>query len=463
MNGIRCSGLRTSLMLLASGACQAYADDKFIVQPKLRIPSATNEAVPLSPQAVQQPPGSAALAEPWSVSGQAGSARSPDHELQWVSRGAEVPRSVNERTTGTSAMSGARGATVTVGQPVPTRSAMAQPSPTTLGKSMEIVVKPTQEVEVRDGRKALASLVSNRIVSSVAPIESSGIRPVDAAPGWQAIGERLSKHLKESDNLLRRNAILSSRQEAETAARYLAQTLDLAVNNCSAEPHWYVAEQAFREASDFYRSQSSDPKALRRIVDSHQTPVLKTTDLKTVSPLVAAQHYRQYAFNCLVVASQGHPWASEIYCSLGRTYQAEAERGAANDEKRSRAATYYRAAVSINSRNTLAANQLAYMLLQMDRPQEAMATLIDALRVQPSEPALENLIEASRRLKDTRAYEWGMAQLTAMRGNQPAQVPVPPVTEVDVQTFMALSPYNSGPQSQSPSLGRTAAVPGSNR
>jgi tetratricopeptide (TPR) repeat protein len=304
--------------------------------------------------------------------------------------------------------------------------------------------------EEREARAVRAALVSSQIIGSAS--SRTGRPPArfeDITPGWQAVGERLSVHLRQCEALLRRNAFFSAREEAETGAIYLVRVLDLAGNSYHAEPRLLAAQRALTEAEDFSFSQrlTTDHNFLERVIESHQTAVLKSVDVTRMSPLVAAQHYRQFAQQSLVEACQSHPWGSEVYYMLGRTYQAQAEQGSPQaDSLRWKAVTFYQAAVAIAPHNSIATNQLGFILLQMDRPQDARNYLINSVQAELNAPALENLVEVSRRLNDAATQNWALQNLAQLRRMHPNQTPAPQVTEVDPQTFIALSPYTIGPQ-----------------
>jgi hypothetical protein len=185
---------------------------------------------------------------------------------------------------------------------------------------------------------------------------------------------------------------------------------------------------------------------------SHQTPVLKDVDATELAPLTAAQHYRQYAEFKMTEAAQGHPWAAEVIYALGRTYQAQADAVADETQHnlRWKAVTLYRGARHIAPSNAVAANQLGYVLLQMDRPLDAREAVVTSLNATPSLAAYENLVEASRRLGDTSTANWATAQAMVIRAAQPQHSPIPAVVEVDPRTFAAVSPYTIGPNPNPP-------------
>lgn len=308
--------------------------------------------------------------------------------------------------------------------------------------------------EQEPSKKILASLVSSQIIAERPGNEARGrqISPIDAPPGWQAVGEEMGQRIANCEALLNRKAYYSAREEAESAMLTLVRVLDLISNRYDSEPAWFAASKAMQEAEDFSSAQrlTSDSDILRRIILSHETPVLKDADVTTLAPLAAAQHYRQFAETKLLEAAQGHPWAAEVVYALGRTYQAQADvvDDGSDQPLRWKAVTLYRAARAIAPYNAVATNQLGYVLLQMDRAADAREALVASLNTTPSLQAYENLVEASRRLGDQATGNWAMQQALVLKSTLAPETNVPAVIEVDPRTFAALSPYTIGPNPQ---------------
>lgn len=353
---------------------------------------------------------------------------------------------------------------------VPSReTAIAPLGSTALPTRTSETASATTSEEQASSKKVLASLVSSQIIAERPGNEANGrpIRPIDAPPGWQAIGEEMGQRIANCEALLNRKAYYSAREEGESAMLTLVRVLDLISNRYTSEPAWFAANKAMREAEDFSSAQrlTSDSDILRRIILSHETPVLKDADVTTLAPLAAAQHYRRYAEAKLLECAQGHPWAAEVVYAIGRTYQAQADvvDDGSDQPLRWKAVTLYRAARAISPYNAVATNQLGYVLLQMDRAADAREVLVASLSTSPSLQAYENLVEASRRLGDQATGNWAMQQALALKSTMVPQSNVPPVIEVDPRTFAALSPYTIGPNPQPVESAqqpyRTAAYP----
>lgn len=329
-------------------------------------------------------------------------------------------------------------------------------NPSTSIPTMQLASAQTNQSNADEKRRTiLASMVSQQIIAESGQIAKDApvAGAIDAPPGWQAVGESLSANIAQCELLLNRRAFYSARAEAEQAMLHLVRVLDLIENQYLCEPAWLEAKNTLSECDDFaeIQSGSSASGTLRRVVYSHQTTALKQVNLEQLSPMAAAQHYRQYALEKLVEATQGHPWASDIMYAIGRTYQAESELAeTSTDGAKWRAVTFYRAAHEVTPNNAIASNQLGFIYLQMDRPSDARQALVASVNAGPSKENLQNLAEASRRLGDSNTYHWATNNLLALQATVAPSAPGPRVLEIDPATFAAISPYAGGPNGQTP-------------
>ncbi len=380
--------------------------------------------------------------------------------LQWVARSARSQQPSDPQSAQPFQLSGSNFAP-TRPAPFPTvpesRASETRSGPFSLASAQAAAhdgAAPARDSQ-EASRAVLASLVSSQIISGHPATADVGrsVNSIDNPPGWQAIGEELSQRLGRCEALINRKAYFSAREDAESAMLYLVRVLDLMSNHYYSEPAWHAASKAMSEAEDFSNAQrlTSDSDFLRRIILSHETPVLKDADTTTLAPMAAAQHYRQYAESKLVEAAQGHPWASEVLYALGRSYQSHADATQAGMQQnlRWRAITLYRGARAIAPANATATNQLGFVLLQMDRPADAREALVASINAAPSLAAYQNLVEASRRLGDANTGNWAMQQAMASNSPPSATSGIPEFLEVDPRTFAAMSPYSIGPSPQS--------------
>ncbi len=148
---------------------------------------------------------------------------------------------------------------------------------------------------------------------------------IEPPNGWNAIKDQLQTHLRQCDEYLRRGATHTARQEALFGLRLLFRALDQRRNAWTSEPDLDQALTAFREEADFHASMRNPEMArsVASIVATHQTPVLKSTDLTNMAPEIAAQYYRYFAKDRLVEAAERHVWAADLFYSYGNAWRSK--------------------------------------------------------------------------------------------------------------------------------------------
>ncbi|MFN9913138.1 MAG: hypothetical protein ACK53L_11165, partial [Pirellulaceae bacterium] len=118
---------------------------------------------------------------------------------------------------------------------------------------------------------------------------ADSLRPLADAPtavepptGWKNIESELRQRLARSRELLRRQAILSAREEVLAGLRGLTRAIDLRTSAYSSEPALNRALMALDEELDFHQSlrQPTHSISTRQIVARHETPALKGVELE---------------------------------------------------------------------------------------------------------------------------------------------------------------------------------------
>jgi len=330
-------------------------------------------------------------------------------------------------------------------------------------------IRQSPSEELGQSRMQTASRVSAELLDgSRGPLAKSPL-PLEPPTGWKTIEDNLKSHLSNCDDLLRRGAVLSAREEVLMGMRSLFRSIDLRGGTWTSEPAMDQALAAFDEEADFYRSNSTPGAGqnTERIISGHKTNALKQTQLHLVSPDLAAQHYRAFAKQQWLAAAQGHPWTADLLSAFGKTLEREADQSPNDSQmRRSQAVVCYQAALEINPRNADNANQLGFALLQLDRVDEAQIALNHSIQVNPKAEAWNNLVEVYRRRGEADQVAYAQRNAQSLQQNvAPEKVGVPDVIEVDVQTFASVSPYPTGLQpsvpgaSQSPVQQASAVAP----
>ncbi len=316
-------------------------------------------------------------------------------------------------------------------------------------------IRQSPSDELGQSRMRTASRVSAELLdASRGPLAKSPL-PIEPPTGWKTIEDNLKQHLANCDDLLRRGAILSAREEVLMGMRSLFRSIDLRGGTWTSEPAMDQALAAFAEESDFYRSNSTPGAGqnTERIISGHKTNALKQTQLHLVSPDLAAQHYRAYAKQQWLIAAQGHPWTADLLYAYGKTLEREADQSPNESQmRRSQAVVCYQAAMEVNPRNADNANQLGFALLQLDRVDEAHVALNHSIQINPKAETWNNLVEVYRRRGEADQVAYAQRNILNLKQNDaPEMIGVPEVIEVDVKTFASVSPYPIGMQPNAPS------------
>lgn len=272
-------------------------------------------------------------------------------------------------------------------------------------------------------RISLASRVHHELLSAPPYPSLRSPEPLETPPGWNAVEQQLRLNLEKCDSLLRRGAVHSARDEAIQGLRALCRAIDAHRRAWTSEPALERGLTALRESADFRNSTFANDQlvSIQTIVDTHSTEALKGRDLSNANPEIAAQHYRAYARFQFVEASEGHRWAADLLYALGKTYEKEAQ--SASDHAtamRGQAVVCYQAAVQISPRQSEAYNQLGYVLLQLDRVDDAYTALRTSIEIQPHQNAWNNLAEVYRRVGSQEEAAFATQQAAAVADAKPS-------------------------------------------
>lgn len=318
-------------------------------------------------------------------------------------------------------------------------------------------VQPSPEEIALKKREQLAQQVSQNLLQSSVSATGASFSappplPLERPAGWGALEGELRSALEQCDQLLRRGAVHSARDEVILGLRKLTRTMDSIRGAYVSEPALDKALNALREELDFLRV--GNGVTVDSIVATHSTEALKSRPLDMVSPTIASQHYRSYARYQLLVGADEHPWAADLLYALGKTFEKESEGNAiAATSLRSQAVICYQAAIQLKSNHAEASNQLGHTLLLLDRVDEALAVLNNAVQINPSSASWSNLAEAYKRsgahqqavIAATKANEWQRASRPAYSRSNPE------VVEISPEEFARYSPAQNSYIASTPS------------
>ncbi len=329
--------------------------------------------------------------------------------------------------------------------PTKTKTASIEPSLGLEQPAVQETVSKKQEAEQAE-RLRLAARLSHELLSANPQPMGRTPQALEQPPGFESVRVELLAHVERSNELLRRNAIYSAREESILGLRRLYRTLDLYRQPSGSESALDLALTAFREEADFHRFAAGTNQAssgsIAAIIDTHRTSALKGRDLQGISSEVASQHYRAFARYWLVVASDGHPWASDLLYALGKSFEREADADSLLSLMyRNQSVACYQAAMGVFPKHFQAASKLGNVLTQLDRVDEAYDALRISIEIQPQPDALNNLAELYRRRGAVDAANWAVQQATAILEQSPNYTrDNPEITNVPPETFSQISP-----------------------
>jgi tetratricopeptide (TPR) repeat protein len=220
----------------------------------------------------------------------------------------------------------------------------------------------------------------------------------------QAVNERALELTRRGVEAAHRGAVFSAQADFLQALRMIADILDGEMGDNAHSQALRQAVVALQEADDFATSGSAwdTPLQLGHRVASHRTPVLKGAELEHLAPLAAIEQYYQYAQHQLAVAGGDEPAASVTLYAMGRLQEALTEPTSPRRLLAApRAMACYQAALLVDRRNHLAANELGVLLAQHGRLQDARRVLLHGVSQHSDPAAWHNLATVHERLGES--------------------------------------------------------------
>jgi polysaccharide export outer membrane protein len=235
----------------------------------------------------------------------------------------------------------------------------------------------------------------------------AGVTPSDTVA---AQAERIVHH---GMVLARRGASYAARAEFISALGLIAETLDARERTAVHSRSLADGLRALREADDFVSSGSrlAADLDMKAILAAHSTPVLKDLRVLGITPLMARQRYCEYAWQRLSRAGGNLPPASQALFGLGRIYALSYEDSSPRWNNAFKAMVAYQAALSIDRRNYLAANELGVLMARQGQLEEAREALRTAVDVCPRAETWHNLCVVHSQLGEVELAQSALEQL----------------------------------------------------
>lgn len=264
--------------------------------------------------------------------------------------------------------------------------------------------------------------------------------PSDPTPELIAAARQADMHVGRGYRLAERGALFTARAELRQALLLTAAALDEQRNTNAHSRALNNGWRALGEVEDFVaivRSAGRAARTVETIVQSHHTPVLHGEPAEELDASRAIERYLSYAQEQLAAAAGDlQPAASALY-ALGKLEMVAAiDIGSLES---ARAAVYLQAALIVNPRHAMAANELGVLFARHGRLVEAKGALSHTLRVASLPAAWRNLSIVHHGLGELELAGQAEREWRQSAANQPHAGAVaqgtPAVQWVDPATF----------------------------
>jgi tetratricopeptide (TPR) repeat protein len=339
------------------------------------------------------------------------------------------------------------------------------------------------------------------LASPLATVEPAGER----SEQMEQIARQADRQTRHGLELAGRGAYFAARSEFFAALRLIAEGLDAEHAGTAAgkgdsprcaqrgtvpfSGHGRALEAALlamQEAEDFLPGgpRPDSDRDLSGVIAGHSTPVLKgVADGATpmtagngdspqhaprgtvpVSGLTALRSYFTFAQEQFAAAAGREVAGSMALRALGKLHEALAEKkAAAEPAAASKAMVFYQAALLVDPKNYMAANDLGVLLARCGNTADARTTLEYSLSLSPQPTTWHNLAVVYRQLGQPaladRAGRWAAAleQAELARRNSRPEIARRTIHWVDTETFAATSRNTPNSLGATPQLPAQAA------
>jgi tetratricopeptide (TPR) repeat protein len=229
------------------------------------------------------------------------------------------------------------------------------------------------------------------------PTAAPGDRRPD--PAMQAVCEQAMAAVQYGFSLAERGATCSARAQFIQALRMIAQAHDARAAGAAHSDDLAMGLRALEEAEDFMPrgSRLEADLDVAAIIEAHRTPIFK--DQPAPTPLIALQRYYTFAQDKLADAAGPTPAGSMALYGLGKLYAVGS--GQTPEQLRlsaPKAMALQHAALTADSRNFRAANELGVLLARYGQLQDARKVLLHGLSLHPTPSLWHNLSIVHERL-----------------------------------------------------------------
>jgi tetratricopeptide (TPR) repeat protein len=280
------------------------------------------------------------------------------------------------------------------------------------------------------------------------------------------INERAAVSVRAGYELAHRGALYSAQSEFTAALRIIAQALDAQTAETRHVQALVAGLTALEESNDFLAPARSATATIdvAAIVAKHRTPVLKGAAKEDLTPIVALQRYYTFAQEQLAAAVEHEAAASQALYGLGKlqtTMQASRDSVVGDGPK---AIALHQAALIVDERNFMAANELGVLLARCGRYDDARAALAHSAAISPQPVVWRNLAAVHDQLGEASLAAQARAAAentsrTAAASPTAAQALQQPVVWLDPAAFAPSAQPHADLQRGQPAAAQPTPVP----
>jgi tetratricopeptide (TPR) repeat protein len=277
----------------------------------------------------------------------------------------------------------------------------------------------------------------------------------DRTPELMAVCQRAEALNRHGFELAQRGAIFSARMEYMQSLETIAEALDAQHATHIHQRMLVAGFKAIDEADDFtsHHILAGGELDVAEIVRAHQTTILKREPKQDWSAKGAMGRYLTYAQEQLAAAAGDVPQASAALFGLGKVYSVPpAAHGPPDSTGGAKAVVFHQAALMVDGKNFMAANELGVLLVRFGRLPEARAALLHSLSISPQPVVWQNLAEVHQAMAE---YELAAkarqsAEMAANRMGRAGALAAYDVQWVDPATFVRAKPIDADPIKAAP-------------